>query len=445
MRKLVFYLTFCAWALASGPVFAQVTDAERAAARQLFKEGDDLQRDGKFPEALDKFQRAQQVFSAPTNMLRIAECQAALGRLVESAESYRAVVRTQLPAGSPPAFQTAVDQAKAELSQVEPRVPKLTVQVEPAGVAGVQMQIDGETVPGALIGEAIPLDPGTHKVAVVATGYATSEQFQVGGAEGERDSHARLRTQAGSAASRDATPGDRSGPRSTARTTPRTAAARRLSTAGHGGCAGRGGASASATRRGPATAAVRPLAVGRSPRRAPRVGDPGRELATRRRLEPGLEQHIERWVFVRPRRRLSLRSLPVSRRHAGARLPRPGRDLTAINATSVTSDTSLLGLVLGIIVNPDRPSVYFEAGVANRWYGFTSIGQDGTPTSNGYTAGEGLLGIGAWIPAGRFIRLLPKATIGFGSFSPPGTTDGSNAVAHAFVMLDMAGFYNIDL
>src|SRR6516165_4974217 len=105
MRKLVLLLTLCAATAAAAPAFAQVTDAERAAARQLFKEGDDLQRDGKFPEALDKFQRAQQVFAAPTNLLRIAECQAALGRLVESAESYRAVVRSPLPAGSPPAFQ----------------------------------------------------------------------------------------------------------------------------------------------------------------------------------------------------------------------------------------------------------------------------------------------------------------------------------------------------
>src|ERR1700722_18125764 len=118
----------------STPARAQVTEAERAAARQLFKEGDELQRAGKFTEALDKFQRAQQVFSAPTNVLRIAECDAALGRLVASAESYPALVRTPLPAGSPPAFQAAVDQARAELAQVEPRVPKLVVQVEPPGV-----------------------------------------------------------------------------------------------------------------------------------------------------------------------------------------------------------------------------------------------------------------------------------------------------------------------
>src|ERR1035438_7326849 len=105
------------------PAFAQVSDSQRAGARR--------ERAGRSPHALDKFQRAQQVFAAPTNVLRIAECDAALGRLVESAEAYREVLRTPLPAGAPPAFQAAVDQAKAELSQVEPRVPRLTGQVLP--------------------------------------------------------------------------------------------------------------------------------------------------------------------------------------------------------------------------------------------------------------------------------------------------------------------------
>ncbi len=115
------------------------------------------------------------------------------------------------------------------------------------------------------------------------------------------------------------------------------------------------------------------------------------------------------------------------------------------SVASVSSDTSLLGVMLGILTNPDWPSVYFEVGIANRWYGFTSTDTNGNTTSNGYSAGEGLIGMGAWIPAGGFLRLLPKATVGFGSFSPPGSTDASSAVAHAFVMLTFAGFYNLDM
>src|SRR5258708_31663881 len=85
---------------AAPPPRAQLSDTERAGARELFKQGDQLQRAGHFAEALDKFQRAQQVFAAPTNLLRIAECDAALGRLVESTEPFRAALPSPLPAGA---------------------------------------------------------------------------------------------------------------------------------------------------------------------------------------------------------------------------------------------------------------------------------------------------------------------------------------------------------
>src|SRR5579883_3090052 len=169
---IVVFACCTAWA---APALAQVSDAERAAARDLFKQGDELQRAGKFSEALDKFQRAEQVIHAPTNVLRIAECQAAMGRLVEAAESYRQVTRFQLQAGSPPAFQSAIDQAKGELAQVEPRVPKVIVQVTPAPPQGSQPElvIDGASVPFALVGEQIPLDPGSHTLQAKAAGYAS--------------------------------------------------------------------------------------------------------------------------------------------------------------------------------------------------------------------------------------------------------------------------------
>src|SRR5215472_16878657 len=84
-----------------------VTDADRAAASELFVEGVKLQEAGNFADALDRFQRAQAVFSAPTHILHIAECNAALGKLVESAEAYRALVHTPLPADAPKPFVQA--------------------------------------------------------------------------------------------------------------------------------------------------------------------------------------------------------------------------------------------------------------------------------------------------------------------------------------------------
>jgi hypothetical protein len=132
-----------------------------------------------------------------------------------------------------------------------------------------------------------------------------------------------------------------------------------------------------------------------------------------------------------------------------------GKDVSLLGPAvgTVTSDSTLLGVILAVMVNPDRASAYFEIGAANRWYGFTATTTDGSPPlSNGYSSGEFEIGLGVWIPAGSYIRLLPKVSLGLGSFStptsgapaPPGTTTSGSA-GHAFVMLGLGGFYNIDL
>jgi hypothetical protein len=154
----------------------QVSDSDRAAARELYIEGVKLQDQSKFDGALERFQRAQSVFSAPTHLLHIAECQAALGHLVESAETYRTLVRTPLPQGSPHAFVQAQQQGGAELTQVEPRIPALKIQVKPDNIQNLSVQIDGQTMSAALVGVARPINPGEHTVAVFAPGYGKSEQ-----------------------------------------------------------------------------------------------------------------------------------------------------------------------------------------------------------------------------------------------------------------------------
>ena len=66
-----------------------------------------------------------------------------------------------------------------------------------------------------------------------------------------------------------------------------------------------------------------------------------------------------------------------------------------------------------------------------------------------YNGGEFTLGIGIWIPAGRSFRILPKFTVGLGTLSSGDEKSGGPANPYSsfatFVMLGVAGFYNIDL
>jgi hypothetical protein len=426
-------LTSLASLLGAAPALAQVSDTERAGARELFKEGDQLQRAGHFAEALDKFQRAQQVYGAPTNLLRIAECDAALGKLVASTETYREILRTPLPAGSPPAFQAAVEQAKAELSQVEPRMPKVTVQVQPSGVQGAQMQIDGQNVSGALIGEAMPLDPGSHKIVVAAPGYASSEaQVDLK----ERDD----------------------------KTLPVTLTANPQ------------GAALAATP-GTSAAAGPPPVAGATPPPPPPVVAPDLGPTQPLRSRTGL-----------------LFGLHLGYESAGGKVPTPlspdAQDATSVGNGGLSwgldgglrfarnwyvgltfdraefgrvdnsslpgneggissSSTTALGILIALIANPDRVSFYGELGLADRWFDVreTPPGQNNS-TNQLYSGGEFTLGLGIWIPVGRSFRLLPKFTLGLGSLSEDASNSPSNASYTAFStfgLLGLAGFYNVDL
>jgi hypothetical protein len=153
-----------------------VTDEDRAAARELAMQGLQLQAAANYTEALDRFDRAQAVFPAPTHLIHIAQCLAALGKLVEASEQYRLLVRTELPANAPNAFVQAQKQGEGELAQLEPRIPAIRVIVRPSVPMNTTVRIDDTSISAALIGVARPTNPGKHTVTLFAPGYAQAEQ-----------------------------------------------------------------------------------------------------------------------------------------------------------------------------------------------------------------------------------------------------------------------------
>ncbi|HEX4473585.1 MAG TPA: hypothetical protein VH142_00835 [Polyangiaceae bacterium] len=167
----------CFSAFVAPSVLAQVSDADRNAARDLYVEGVALQKAGKYQEALDRLQRSLAVYPvAPTTAYHMAQCKEALGQLVEAAEQLRLVRDTPLPPGASEAFAQAKTDAAAELTQLEGRIPKLKIEILPAGVQGLVVTIDGAQTPTALIGVPRPINPGTHHIVAQAPGYTPGQQ-----------------------------------------------------------------------------------------------------------------------------------------------------------------------------------------------------------------------------------------------------------------------------
>lgn len=158
--------------------------ADKATARDVATQGIELFRAGKYEEALDKLKRAQELYDAPVHLLYMARCQEKLGQLVEAAENYRLLDRHAMPEGAPPAWLSAQEDGRKELASVEPRVPKLTVVLEPKDAPEPTLTIDGAPVSAAVVGIPRPINPGHHKVEVTAKGYEKAAA-EVDVAEGE--------------------------------------------------------------------------------------------------------------------------------------------------------------------------------------------------------------------------------------------------------------------
>ncbi len=152
------------------------SDEERGGARIAARDGIQAFEDQKYSKAIELLQRAESLVHAPTHLLYMARAQRALGRLVAAREAYMKVVQEELPKNSPRAFVEAQAAARKELAEVEPRIAKLTIVVEGAGSGEVQVRFDGQVMAAALVGIAVPRDPGVHRVLVSAPGKADQER-----------------------------------------------------------------------------------------------------------------------------------------------------------------------------------------------------------------------------------------------------------------------------
>lgn len=158
----------------------------KAAARNLGIEGIKLADAGNCEGAVEKLQRAEALYHAPTILGRLGECQVNLGRVVEGTENLNRVVREPLPSTAPDAFVKARERAQKVLDSAVSKIGRLKIIVTP-NVEGLAVKVNDTPVPAALIGAERPTDPGTHTVVAEAPGYSP-ESTQVTLAEGGTES-----------------------------------------------------------------------------------------------------------------------------------------------------------------------------------------------------------------------------------------------------------------
>jgi hypothetical protein len=161
---LLFAMTSAAASLPSASAADPPSDT--ALARDLFREGAALAQQGKWEEALNRYARSLKLRRASLTLYSLGVAQKQTGRLVEAHESFRAFLKEP----SSPATQPFEQPAKVALEELDARIGRLSIQVTPASVPDLVVDLDGVRVPSGELAAGRPTNPGSH--TITASGRA---------------------------------------------------------------------------------------------------------------------------------------------------------------------------------------------------------------------------------------------------------------------------------
>jgi hypothetical protein len=161
------------WALASQllvalPANGAPTATEKAAAEALFQEGTTLMADQKFHAACAKFEASQAIEAGLGIKLWLADCYDHDGRTASAWGLFSEAAALAHQSG-----QTERERAASERgADLERRLSKLALKPPASGLPpGLVVTLNGQAIPDASLGSALPVDPGPQRVTFQAPGF----------------------------------------------------------------------------------------------------------------------------------------------------------------------------------------------------------------------------------------------------------------------------------
>jgi len=154
-----------ALSVSPAPVRAQAAASNKARARELYTQGQQLFRQGDFQTAQRSFEEAYRAVPNPVVLLSIAECQVRNEDFASAVSTLRQYL-TEKP--------TAPDRAQveAQIANLEAKPGSVSIESAPAGAV---IWVDGENT-GYLTPNEISVRAGKHTISLSAAGYTSLEE-----------------------------------------------------------------------------------------------------------------------------------------------------------------------------------------------------------------------------------------------------------------------------
>ncbi|HEX8795756.1 MAG TPA: hypothetical protein VF765_32625 [Polyangiaceae bacterium] len=166
MKRVAAALALLGGLASASTARAQTSAADKATAQALYDEGKRLMDAGQFAQACPKFADSEKLDPGVGTLLNLGVCYEKNGQTASAWATYKDAASAAANAGEAAREKYARDHAAA----LEPSLAKLTVAVA-TPVEGLQVRRDGEAIPTASFGLALPIDPGDHTVTASAPHY----------------------------------------------------------------------------------------------------------------------------------------------------------------------------------------------------------------------------------------------------------------------------------
>lgn len=149
----------------------RVCRADTAAeATALFQSARDDMKAGNHAAACPKLRESLRLKHASGTLLNLALCEEQAGQLASSWAHFLEAAASMSPGDE------RIPIARQRAAALEPRLPRLTLRLPANAPDTTRVERDGEPVSKASLGVAIPVNPGKHRISVIAADGGRSEQ-----------------------------------------------------------------------------------------------------------------------------------------------------------------------------------------------------------------------------------------------------------------------------
>jgi hypothetical protein len=145
---------------------AASADSSSASAHSLFLDARAAMDRGDFETACPKLEESMRLDAAVGTQLNLADCYERVGKVASAWAGFLDAASMAKSAHQAEREKLARTRAKA----LEPRLPKLVIDVDASAEPGLDVLRDGVAVGAASWGTPIVVDPGTHDVVASAPG-----------------------------------------------------------------------------------------------------------------------------------------------------------------------------------------------------------------------------------------------------------------------------------